>query len=124
VLGDEPEATDLVLQLSVNLGLTRDGLGLLDAADRAFGLRRTRRESREALARLLAIFDPDAVLTGIYSDLGAAWDIMRADARLRRHNTERPPHGRPRRPGRTAVSGPEHPEVADCLAAIGDRAGA
>jgi DNA-binding CsgD family transcriptional regulator len=36
VLGDEPEATDLVLQLTVNLGLTRDGLGLPDAADQAF----------------------------------------------------------------------------------------
>lgn len=35
---------------------------------------------------------------GIYSDLGAAWDIMRADARLRRHKIRRGGPGARRRP--------------------------
>jgi DNA-binding CsgD family transcriptional regulator/tetratricopeptide (TPR) repeat protein len=36
VLGDEPQATDLVLQLMVNLGLIAHGLGLLAEADHMF----------------------------------------------------------------------------------------
>jgi DNA-binding CsgD family transcriptional regulator len=36
VLGDEPEATDLVLQLMTNLGLILDGFGLPAEADRMF----------------------------------------------------------------------------------------
>ena len=35
---------------------------------------------------------------GIYNDLGAAWDIMRADTRLRQHDIRRGTRGSPRRP--------------------------
>jgi DNA-binding CsgD family transcriptional regulator len=35
---------------------------------------------------------------GIYNGIGAAWDIMRADTRLRRHNIRRGTQGARRRP--------------------------
>jgi DNA-binding CsgD family transcriptional regulator len=88
-------------------GLSEDGAELVLAAAEAFGRQRLplfRATALENAAALLAASDPGgaraayAEAVTIYADLGAAWDIRRADARMRDVGIRRGVRGARRRP--------------------------